>query len=100
MVLEVAILNLKPDVAKDFEQAFRKASAIISAMPGYISHELHRCVETADRYVLLVRWQKLEDHTVGFRKSEQYKQWRKLLHHFYEPFPTVEHYELVVEGPQ
>ena len=100
MVLEVAILNLKPDVAKDFESAFKKASTIISSMPGYISHELHRCVETADRYVLLVRWEKLEDHTVGFRKSDQYKQWRKLLHHFYQPFPTVEHYEPVAESPE
>src|SRR5262245_35825937 len=97
MILEVAILNVKPGSSKHFESAFREASAIIQSMPGYVSHELHRCVETADRYVLLVRWQKLEDHTVGFRKSEQYKQWRKLLHHFYEPFPTVEHYESVLE---
>lgn|SRR5574339_267912 len=95
MVLEVAILNLRPGTMSAFEAAFKEASKIISSMPGYISHELHRCIETADKYILLVRWQKLENHTVGFRTSEQYMQWRKLLHHFYEPFPTVEHYEPV-----
>jgi heme-degrading monooxygenase HmoA len=61
-------------------------------MPGYCSHELRPCVEVAGRYVLLVSWRSLEDHTVGFRRSAQYQQWRALLHHFYDPFPVVEHY--------
>ncbi|NJN57280.1 MAG: antibiotic biosynthesis monooxygenase [Leptolyngbyaceae cyanobacterium SL_5_9] len=81
--------------AVEFKVAFKVASAIIASMPGYISHELRRCVETANRYVLLVRWQKLEDHTVGFRRSPQYQEWRSLSHYFYEPFPVVEHYEVV-----
>ncbi|MBD2019029.1 antibiotic biosynthesis monooxygenase [Leptolyngbya sp. FACHB-36] len=93
MILEVAILDVKPGQAIEFEAAFKVASAIISAMSGYRSHELHRCLETANRYILLVRWQTLEDHTIGFRQSPQYQEWRRLLHHFYEPFPTVEHYE-------
>lgn len=95
MILEVAILNVKPGLAVEFEAAFRQASTIISSMSGYISHELQHCLEHENRYILLVRWQKLEDHTVGFRRSQQYQQWRTLLHHFYDPFPTVEHYELV-----
>ncbi|WP_242065373.1 hypothetical protein [Trichocoleus sp. FACHB-262] len=45
-----------------------------------------------------VSWQRLEDHTVGFRQSAAYQQWRSLLHHFYDPFPTVEHYEIVVQS--
>jgi heme-degrading monooxygenase HmoA len=94
MILEVAILDIKPGLAADFEAAFKIASTIIAAMPGYISHELQRCLETVDRYILLVRWQTLEDHTVGFRQSPEYQEWRSLLHHFYEPFPIVEHYEL------
>ena len=61
-------------------------------MPGYISHDLRKCFETSDRYILLVHWQTLEDHTIGFRQSERYQIWRQLLHHFYDPFPTVEHY--------
>ena len=95
MILEVAILQVRPGLATDFEAAFARASTIIASMPGYVSHELQRCVETADRYMLLVRWQTLEDHTVGFRGSPEYQEWRALLHHFYDPFPTVEHYERV-----
>jgi heme-degrading monooxygenase HmoA len=95
-ILEVAILDLKPGVAADFEAAFKVASKIIMAMPGYISHELQRCLEHRDRYILLVRWETLSDHTVGFRGSPAYQEWRSLLHHFYDPFPTVEHYEMVL----
>ena len=90
--LEVAILNVRAGTGAEFEAAFRKASAIISAMPGYHSHELRRCVEISSRYILLVHWRSLEDHTIGFRQSSEYQRWRGLLHHFYDPFPTVEHY--------
>ena len=94
-VLEVAILNVKAGQEADFESAFDQAQAIILSMNGYMSHELQKCVECANRYILLVHWQTLEDHTQGFRKSEQYQQWKELLHHFYDPFPTVEHYQLL-----
>jgi heme-degrading monooxygenase HmoA len=93
MILEVAILNIKPDQRQAFEAAFRQASPIIASMQGYISHEAQHCIETPDRYILLVYWQTLEDHTVGFRGSAEYQDWKRLLHHFYDPFPTVEHYE-------
>jgi heme-degrading monooxygenase HmoA len=92
MILEVAILDIKPNQSQAFEVAFEQAQAIIISMDGYLSHQLHKCVEKSDRYLLLVHWQTLADHTVGFRKSEQYQEWRRLLHHFYEPFPDVEHY--------
>jgi len=95
MILEVAILDAIPAQEKDFESAFVEASSIISSMPGYISHQLQHCVEKQNRYILLVNWEKLEAHTVGFSSSEQYQEWRKLLHHFYDPFPTVEHFELI-----
>ncbi|MEC4812203.1 MAG: antibiotic biosynthesis monooxygenase [Scytonema sp. PMC 1069.18] len=96
MILEVAILNVKPGLAVEFEAAFHTASTIIASMPGYISHELQRCIETENRYILLVQWQNLEDHTISFRQSSEYQKWRSLLHHFYEPFPVVEHYESVL----
>ncbi len=98
MILESAILNVRPGLSAQFEAAFAQASTIISASGGYINHELHRCVENPDQYLLLVWWQRLEDHTVGFRGSAQYQQWRALLHHFYDPFPTVEHYTLTYSG--
>lgn len=95
MILEVVILNIIPGQEKEFEAAFEAASPIIASMNGYRWHQLQHCVEVKNRYLLLVQWQTLEDHTVGFRGSEQYQEWRKLLHHFYDPFPTVEHYELI-----
>ena len=95
MILEVAILDVKPGLVAEFEAAFAEASTIIASMPGYLDLELQRCLETANRYILLVRWEKLEDHTIGFRQSPEYQEWRDRLHHFYEPFPTVEHYEIV-----
>jgi heme-degrading monooxygenase HmoA len=92
MILEVANLNIRPGANGAFETAFREASPIIASMPGYLSHELRICMEAPDRYILLVYWRSLEDHTVVFRGSAQYQQWRSLLHHFYDPFPIVEHY--------
>jgi heme-degrading monooxygenase HmoA len=97
MILEIAVLNVRPGVERDFESAFVQASPIIAGMPGYVSHQLQRCVEASNRYVLLVNWTSLEAHTVGFRGSPEYQQWKQLLHHFYDPFPTVEHYALVSE---
>ena len=95
MVLEVAILDVKPELVGGFEDAFREASQYIAATPGYVSHQLERCVEDVNRYILLVQWQTLEDHTEGFRGSDRYEEWRRLLHHFYDPFPTVQHFERV-----
>ncbi len=92
MILEVAILDVKPGTEPDFEAAFGEAQRIISSMPGYISHELQHCMEKTNRYILLVNWETLESHTVGFRGSPQYQEWRSLLHHFYDPFPEVQHY--------
>jgi len=97
MILEVAPLNIRPGHAAAFEAAFSQAQAIIASMPGYISHELHKCIERPDEYVLLVRWQTLEAHESGFRQSAAYQEWKRLLHHFYEPFPVVLHYEAVAQ---
>ena len=97
MILEMAVLDVKPGQGCAFESAFAQAQRIISASPGYLSHELRRCLENPHRYLLLVHWRALEDHTEGFRKSAAYQEWRRLLHHFYDPFPVVEHYEAMKE---
>lgn len=69
-----------------------KAKPLIAASPGFIKLSVRQCIEVPSRYLLLVEWRTLEDHTVGFRGSSRYQEWRALLHHFYDPFPTVEHY--------
>src|SRR5215475_6885899 len=96
MILEVAILNVKPGQEVEFEAAFHEASPIIASIEGYNSHELRHCVEVANRYLLLVQWETLEYHTIGFRGSPRYQEWKRLLHHFYDPFPVVEHYEEII----
>jgi len=93
MILEVATLTVITGQEEAFEAAFRQAAPILAGMHGYIAHELRRSIEQRNRYILLVHWETLEDHTVGFRGSPQYQQWRTLLHHFYDPFPAVEHFE-------
>ncbi len=96
MILEHAVLQVVPGQEPAFEQAFEQARTIIAGSPGFRSLRLERCVERGDRYLLLVEWDSLEDHTIGFRGSARYDEWRRLLHHFYEPFPEVEHYAPVL----
>ena len=98
MITEHAVLEVKPGLESDFEAAFAEAKTIIASMPGFESLEVHRCIERPNCYLLLVEWATLEDHTDGFRESSEYQEWRRLLHHFYEPFPTVEHYRLVARA--
>jgi len=92
MILEVAQRQVRDAQEPAFEAAFNHAQAIIASMPGYLGHSLQRCIEHQGQYVLLVNWATLADHEIGFRQSVQYQQWRALLHHFYDPFPTVLHY--------
>lgn len=89
------MLHIQPGQSQDFEASFRQASAIIASMKGYVSHELLKCIEEKDQYLLLVQWESLQDHTVGFRGSAEYQEWKRLLHHFYDPFPVVEHFESI-----
>ncbi|MEA5468252.1 antibiotic biosynthesis monooxygenase [Spirulina sp. 06S082] len=98
MILEVAILDVIPGKENDFQIDFAKAQLIISSMKGYLNHELKRCIENPSRYILMVNWETLEDHTEGFRGSSAYQEWKQLLHHYYDPFPVVEHYESLSRG--
>ncbi|HEX3779136.1 MAG TPA: antibiotic biosynthesis monooxygenase [Pseudonocardiaceae bacterium] len=95
-VLEVARLDVRPGQEAAFQEAFAQARSSIAASPGFLGLELRRCTETPNRYLLLVRWATIDDHTIGFRKGKNYGRWKELLHHFYDPFPEVEHYETVV----
>ena len=92
MVLEHALLDVIPGSEVEFEEAFSRAREIISKSPGFISLKIVRGIERPSAYLLLVEWESLEDHTIGFRKSARYAEWRELLHHFYDPFPVVEHF--------
>jgi heme-degrading monooxygenase HmoA len=93
MILEVAILNVIAGQEEAFLKVFSRAEIIITGMAGYLSHQLKRSVAQTNRFILLVEWKNLTDHTIGFRQSAEYQEWKSLLHHFYNPFPTVEHYQ-------
>ncbi|RJF81511.1 antibiotic biosynthesis monooxygenase [Azospirillum cavernae] len=100
MILEAALLMVRPGQEQDFERAMSDARPLIAATPGFRGLELRPCLEVANRYLLLVQWERLEDHTEGFRGSDRYARWKALLHHFYDPFPLVEHFaEPVVTAP-
>lgn len=92
MIIEHAVLDVRPGQGPAFEAALAEALPLISATPGFIDLEVRPCIEAEGRYLLLVRWRTLADHTVGFRESDRYPPWRAKLHHFYEPMPTVAHY--------
>lgn len=98
MILEVAPLVVIPTETLSFEKDFETAAAIISSMKGYQGHQLQRCLEVPNKYILLVNWDTLEDHTIGFRQSEEYQEWKALLHKYYDPFPVVEHFEMINSG--
>ena len=97
MILEVAQLPVKAGEEAAFEAAFAKAEKIISAQPGYLSHELVRGADAdnGSHYVLLVRWETVVAHQEGFRNSADYQTWRALLHKFYEPGIAVAHFATV-----
>ena len=96
MILEVAILNIKAGQNEACEADFRKAQAIIAAIKGFVSISVRQCVENENQYLLLVEWERLENHTIDFRQSSEYQEWKALLHHYYDPFPVVEHYDRII----
>ena len=92
MILESALLEIRPGESAMFETAMAEARALIAASPGFHDIEVRPCLEQGDRYLLLVWWDSVEDHEVGFRGSARYEQWRALLHRFYDPMPNVAHF--------
>jgi heme-degrading monooxygenase HmoA len=99
MILEVAMLTVHAGQERAFEEAMGKAAPVIASARGYLGHELRRCVETPERYLLLVQWETLEAHTAGFRQSPAFVRWRELIGGFFAAPPMVEHYEGVLAWP-
>ncbi|MGA7887835.1 MAG: antibiotic biosynthesis monooxygenase [Acidobacteriaceae bacterium] len=100
MILEVAMLTVHARQERAFEAAMEKAAPVIASSAGYMGHELRRCIETPGRYLLLVQWETLEAHTVGFRQSPSFTQWREIIGGFFAEAPVVEHYEGVLRWPK
>jgi len=93
MILEMVDIRIRPGEQVVFDAAIRRGvETVIANATGFRGYKVNRGVESPDRYVLMIFWDALEDHTVGFRGSLEYQRWRGLLHSFYDPFPVVEHF--------
>jgi heme-degrading monooxygenase HmoA len=97
MILEIATLYVNASRQRKFEEDFTTARQYISSTEGFIGLTLQKSIEQHNKYILLVEWERIEDHLIGFRQSAIYNKWKELLHHYYDPFPVVEHYETVLE---
>ncbi|MGD0881570.1 MAG: antibiotic biosynthesis monooxygenase family protein [Acidimicrobiales bacterium] len=95
MVLEHALITIRPDEHDRFEAAMVEARRVIAGSPGFHSLSLHRGIESPDRYLLLVEWESLEDHTVGFRESPAFAEWRSHIGPFFDVPPEVDHFDPV-----
>jgi len=96
VITEHALLDVIPGREQEFVESMERAKAIVAASAGFVSLRVERCMERPSCFLLLVQWERLEDHTEGFRGSAGYQDWRAALHHFYDPFPVVEHFEPIV----
>ncbi|MBK6707614.1 MAG: antibiotic biosynthesis monooxygenase [Sphingomonadales bacterium] len=92
MIIEHALLQVKPGQEPAFEAAMAQARPLIEASPGFLDIEVRSAVERSGLYLLLVRWESVADHRDGFRKSDRYQQWRALLHPFYDSMPSVDYF--------
>mgnify|MGYP003507357832 FL=1 len=93
MIIEHALLQVRPGEEAAFEAAMAKARPLIAASPGFQGIEVRPAIEKPGLYLLLVRWDSIAHHRDGFRKSDRYEQWRALLHPFYDPMPSVDYFE-------
>lgn len=95
MILEIAFVEVLPENHVVFESAVKKAvSGVLSTAHGFIDFELHKGIERADTYTFHIHWETLEDHTVGFRESDLFVQWRAIIGQYFANPPLVEHWEL------
>lgn len=95
MITEIAQIEIKPGHEADFEAAVGKAKAVFAGTKGFHGFELHRSIEKPQRYRLMVKWATLENHTVDFRGSDAFTEWRALVGPFFASAPEVEHTTVV-----
>ena len=99
MILELADIRIHPGQNAAFEEAIaRGLQTVIHNVKGFQGYKVNRGVESAERYILQVFWDTLEDHTVGFRQSPAFADWRAIVGPFFASAPTVEHFELVAKS--
>jgi heme-degrading monooxygenase HmoA len=100
MILELADILITPGRQAEFDAAIRHGiTTVIAQAKGFHGHQVHKGIESPERYLLLIRWETLENHTVDFRGGPLFAQWRAIVGPFFARPPVVEHFELVTSGP-
>lgn len=99
MILELAEIRIQPGKQAEFDAAIQKGlQQVIQQAKGYRSHQVHKGIESPERYVLTIVWEALENHTVDFRESPAFQQWRAIVGPFFAVPPNVEHFNLLTES--
>ena len=99
MILELAVFSIQPGQNAAFEEAIQRGlETAIAPAKGFEGFKVNRCIENPQRYILQIFWTTLEDHTVGFRGSDAFAQWRAIVGPFFASPPVVEHFDLVVKS--
>jgi heme-degrading monooxygenase HmoA len=93
MILEIADIRIRPGAQAEFDAAIvRGLETVVAHTPGYRGHRVEKCIESPERYVLMIHWETLEHHTVGFRGSPAFQQWRAIVGPYFAAPPAVEHF--------
>jgi heme-degrading monooxygenase HmoA len=99
MILEIADIRIQPGRQADFDEAIQRGlTTVIAQAPGFRGFKVNKGIESPERYVLQIFWETLEDHTVGFRGSELFTQWRAIVGPFFAQPPVVEHFTLLARS--
>ena len=101
MILEVADIRIQPGRQADFDEAIVKGvTTVISRAKGFQGWKVNKSIESPERYLLMIFWATLEDHTVHFRGSPAFAEWRAIVGPFFASPPTVEHFTLLAKSPE
>jgi len=99
MILELADIRIQPGKQAEFDAAIKRGvETVIAKAPGYKGHKVQKGIESPERYILMIYWATLENHTVDFRGSPAFQDWRAIVGPFFAGAPTVEHFNLLIES--
>jgi heme-degrading monooxygenase HmoA len=98
MILEATTITINENVSSDFENNFKKVEQVLSKAEGYISHELQKCMESKNQYLVLIKWQNLEAYTIKFQQSDLFIDLGSLIGKYFATQPVVQHYQLIQQS--
>jgi len=99
MILELADIRIQPGKQAEFDAAIKKGvETVIAKAKGFRGYKINKGIESPERYILMIFWETLENHTADFRSSPAFQDWRALVGPFFAAPPAVEHYTLLAKS--